>query len=319
MKEKTSQNDVKNKAPRVLTASGDQERDTSAQPWSLGGFDAEKVLDGLPANSATTGQRQSAMLQLQVQYGNNAVQRLIIQRDDDQQNMSTDPSSESATDQSEATGPEIEEVNTPYGTFAVYPDNFVGPLEVADPTGAAGGWPVRRSTFDQIETAMESISGGGADIEIQGTATFKSAVLMDFAWLMTQSVGYELIESIVGTGKKMTIVSTNGGNRATGTGGAWLNEDSTPGPGSDATVHYNTGEWNPYGGDEEWMTRPPAIGLAHEMIHAFTYMSGTTARGETDGTDTRELQATGLGAYEEAVYTENRFRVAFGLSERPRY
>lgn len=273
----------------------------------------------LARNDSAQGLQPEAMLQLQRHYGNNFVQRLLVQRDDDEQNMSTDPSLDTTANQSTESEPEIRNVTTDYGTFAVYPDNFVGPLEVADPTGASGGWPVRESTFGQIQAAMESIAGGEAGVKIEGKKTFKAAVLMDLAWLMTQSVGYELIASIVGTGKTVTIKATKGGNTELGGADGFIKEDGKPGPGCDTTVKFNTGEWNPYGGDDEWMTRPPAIGLAHELIHAFVDMGGMTPRGKTDGTPNYELQTTGLGDYEKEIYTENKFRAAFGLPLRPRY
>src|SRR5262249_11374483 len=141
------------------------------------------------------------------------------------------------------------------------------------------------------------------------------------AWLMTSSIGRELIDAMVITGKNLTIQETAGGNSTSYNPDAdsWENTDGTPGRGADITINYNTVEQNPYGGAEPWMTRPPAIGLAHEMIHGWTGMIGTRARGTTGGVNRRELQATGLGAYANAIFTENRFRAAFGLPLRPRY
>jgi hypothetical protein len=215
-------------------------------------------------------------------------------------------------------GPET--VTTDYGTFAVYPDDFIGPLPAAK-AGAGHTWPVRQADYARIQIAIESVRGGAAGVVVEGSATFKSAVLLDLAWLLTQSVGHELVESMVRTGKTVTIKETGGGN-ATGYASdadSYEREDGTPGPGSNTTVDYNTGEWNPYGGTEAWMTRPPAIGLAHEMVHAWTGMNGTRARGETAGVKRRELQATGLDEFSSAALTENRFRAAFGLPLRPRY
>jgi hypothetical protein len=62
---------------------------------------------------------------------------------------------------------------------------------------------------------------------------------------------------------------------------------------------------------EAWMQRPPAIGLAHELVHAWAGMTGIRAR------DQLEEQAVGLGEFREAVFTENRFRAAFKLPLRP--
>lgn len=215
-------------------------------------------------------------------------------------------------------GPET--VTTDYGTFAVYPDDFIGPLPAAE-AGADHTWPVRQADYARIQVAIESVRGGAAGVVVEGSATFKSAVLLDLAWLLTQSVGHELVESMVRSGKTVTIKETGSGNATSYASNAdsYEREDGTPGPGSNTTVDYNTGEWNPYGGTEAWMTRPPAIGLAHEMVHAWTGMNGTRALGVTAGVKRRELQATGLDEFSSAALTENRFRAAFGLPLRPRY
>jgi hypothetical protein len=211
-------------------------------------------------------------------------------------------------------------VTTDYGTFSVYPDDFIGPLPAAE-AGAGHTWPVRQADYARIQVAMESVRGGAAGVVVEGTDTFKSAVMLDLAWLLTQSVGHELVESIVRTGKTITLKESGGGNTTAYASNAdsYERADGTPGPGSNTTVSYNTGEWNPYGGTDAWMRRPPAIGLAHEMVHAWTGMNGTRALGETAGVNRRELQATGLGEFSSAALTENRFRAAFGLPLRPRY
>lgn len=224
-----------------------------------------------------------------------------------------------ATEDTTAQIPELWEEVTPYGTFLIYPDDFIGPLQVADPT--IGPWPVREAQFNRLQYAIDSIGGGGAGITIEGDVSFKTTVLMDFAWLMTQPLGMELVDEIVASGHDLTIESTSGGNAMTFTTDGYELADGSPGPGSDASVEYNTEEWNPYGGPEDWMQRPPAIGLAHELIHAWTAMAGICAKG-TDadsGVNRRELQATGLDEFESFRITENRFRAAFGLPARPEY
>jgi hypothetical protein len=52
--------------------------------------------------------------------------------------------------------------------------------------------------------------------------------------------------------------------------------------GSDVLVQYdNTLRHVPLDGNEGWMKVPPAIGLAHdELVHAWTAMGATAARGE---------------------------------------
>lgn len=208
-------------------------------------------------------------------------------------------------------------VVTDYGIFLVYPDNVsLLPSEYLDTE-----WAITETAFARLEIAMEAIANGMADIEIDGDEAFKLAVNMDLAWLMTQSVGQELVDAIVGSGKKLKIEATTGGNETAyePNDDSYERPDGSPGPGADVTIGYNTQEWNPYGGDEPWMIRPPAIGLAHEMVHAWSGMTGVRALGETDGVRRRELQATGLGEFANAAFSENRFRAAFGMPLRPEY
>lgn len=246
--------------------------------------------------------------QVATAIGNRAFSALVARQD----TATADPAAPAAG------GPRTE--TTDYGTFAVYADDFMGPLPAAE-AGAGHVWPVRKAEFARIKIAMNSVSGGAAGVVINGTATFKSAVMLDLAWLLTVSVGRELLDAMVASGKTVTIDATAGGN-STGYANnpdSYERADGTPGSGCNTTVSYNTGEWNPYGGTEAWMRRPPAIGLAHEMIHAWTGMTGTRALGSDGGVSRREQQATGLGTFSVAAMTENRFRAAFGLPQRPRY
>jgi hypothetical protein len=282
--------------------------------------EAPDVLDG--ADVRNTAAAPTLSRKVAAAVGNRAFTGLVAQARQQGAGLMRQEGGTATSSAPESTdapaGPQT--VTTDYGTFAVYPDDFTGPLPAAE-SGAGHTWPVRQADYARIQVAMESVRGGAAGVVVEGSATFKSAVLLDLAWLLTQSVGQELVESMVGTGKTITIKETGGGN-ATGYASntdSYERADGTPGPGSNTTVDYNTGEWNPYGGTEAWMRRPPAIGLAHEMVHAWTGMNGTRALGATAGVNRRELQATGLGEFSRAALTENRFRAAFGLPLRPRY
>ncbi len=218
-----------------------------------------------------------------------------------------------------ATGTAFHVVHTTHGTFNVYPDDFVGPLPVSD--YVTQGWPVRLSVFIRIEAVINTISGGIGKITIGGDNAFKTSVLTDLAWLMTVNVGQDLLQALTASGKTLTINPTTGGNSTSYIPDAdsYEQPDGTLGPGANVTINYNTAEWNPYGGVEDWMRRPPAIGLAHEMVHAWTGLIGTRALGETARVRRRELQATGLGEFSTATNSENQFRQAFGLPLRPHY
>ena len=210
-------------------------------------------------------------------------------------------------------------VVTDYGTFEVYPDCVEVCLAPAARTDAS--WAILQADFAALQHIMEGISGGLSGITVNGSDTFKTAVMMDFGWLMTQGAGRELLSAMIASGRSLTINETSGGNTTgyTPNADSFERADGTPGPGADITVGYNPVEWNPYGGAEAWQTRPPAIGLAHELVHGWTGMYGTRALGQTDGVNRRELQATGLGEFVDAAFTENKFRAAFGLPLRPEY
>ena len=220
--------------------------------------------------------------------------------------------------------------STDFGEFLIYPDGTkLGASGYHQmPPGVAGpvdAFRVTEATFARIELALTAVKAGSGWLTIDGTAAFKAKVMPDLAWILTSSVGGEFFEAMAKSGNKMTIKETTGGNATSYNPDAdsWEKDDGSPGKGCDVTVKYNPGEWNPYGDTEEWMTRPPAIGMAHEMVHGWTGMIGTRAKGTVDvGGVTekrREMQATGLGDWEKAKFTENRFREAFGLPLRPRY
>ena len=292
-------------------------------PSPAGGLELAQLASTL--QRMDTAMRSQMILRMQEEQGNSAVRRMlaqtgsgverageVIQRQDGAQSVSTPPLPSSPTSAPER-------VSTPYGEFDVYGDD--AEISLAPAGRSAAVIPIKRTPFNRLKVAIDSISGGGAGISIVGTAAFKASALSDVAWLCSQGVGISLVEAIVGTGKNLTIQATGGGNTTSYNPDAdsWPKADGTPGSGCNVTINYNTTEVNPYGGAEVWMTRPPAIGLAHEMVHAWTGMNGTRAPGETGGVRNRELQATGLGAYADAVISENRFRAAFGLPERPRY
>ena len=220
--------------------------------------------------------------------------------------------------------------STDFGVFMIYPDGTkLGPAAYHQMEPGAMGptdaFRVTEATFARIELALTAVKAGSGWLKIEGSAAFKGKVMPDLAWILTSSVGGEFWDAMAKSGHKMTIEETSGGN-ATGydpDADSWEKDDGSPGKGCDVSIDYNPGEWNPYGDTEEWMTRPPAIGLAHEMVHGWTGMIGTRAKGTVDVSGVtekrREMQATGLGDWEKAKFSENKFRAAFGLPLRPRY
>src|SRR3954447_480055 len=202
-------------------------------------------------------------------------------------------------------------VETAFGTFEVHPDGE--PLPVAA-RGAGQVWPIGESLFARLAASMAAIGGNEGALRVVGSRSrsreeFLPVVLADLAWLQTQPLGADLIAEIFRTGKVALILEPPALNRPVS--GA-PKAASTPGAGSDVRIDYDPSLEVLGDGSQAWMHRPPAIGLAHELVHAWTGMNGTRAPDE----DASERQAEGVGEFADDAFTENRFRAAFGLAPR---
>ena len=233
-------------------------------------------------------------------------------------------------------------VSNDYGNFNVYPDDFpasLPPPAYMTPDGTASAleplMSVRESELGYIDSSMQSIRGGSAGLSLSGNEAFQQQTQRDLAYLMSSSPGRELIESIVASGRDLNIRPEDPhqpGNAADPTNhapSAWrVNPDGTAGSGTDVNVWYNTENWNPYSSEasqENWMTRPPAIGFGHELIHAQNFMTGSAAGGQTQvnnqAINNFEHQAGGLpfSGPGERGHSENELRQWLGWPLRPRY
>jgi hypothetical protein len=92
------------------------------------------------------------------------------------------------------------------------------------------------------------------------------------------------------------------------------------GAGSNTTIRYNP-DSSSIGSAEDWQRQPPAIWLAHELIHADDAAYGRMDPEMTDGVRNYERQAIGLPPYEMKEFTENRLRAEWEEPQpaRPRY
>ena len=212
-------------------------------------------------------------------------------------------------------------MSTEFGSFDIYPDDFVGPLPLSVRT--AESWPIKQADFDVLNTRLTAVKEGSSKLSVDGTDTFKTGVYLDLAWLMTSPVGQELIQELQNASHTVKIVEGAGGNgeNAENFDDGLETTDAPPkaGPGSNATINFNPLKLSIGDGTLNWHTRPPAIGLAHEMVHAWADVYGRTGRGETGGVKRYEHQAVGIEDYKEARISENKFRAAFGLPIRPVY
>jgi type VI secretion system secreted protein VgrG len=183
---------------------------------------------------------------------------------------------------------------------------------------------------------LAKILSGKSNIKIEGPPEFQLQTMMALAKLAQTPTGLGLLQGLDAGPHTTTIVPTTGGNAAAAANTADANRrpDGTPGPGSDATVSFNPDRKVVPPGDEPWMTRDPAIGLGHELIHAHHYNTGTRETGSSDytgadgkiyNTKNEEQRTAGVGPHRHSPMTENQLRKEFtegGLgahAERPYY
>jgi hypothetical protein len=89
------------------------------------------------------------------------------------------------------------------------------------------------------------------------------------------------------------------------------------GRGSNTTIKYNP-DLSSIGFTAAWQRQPPAIWLAHELIHADDAAHGRMDPEMIDGVRNYERQAIGLPPYETKEFTENRLRSEWSEPQPPR-
>jgi len=229
-------------------------------------------------------------------------------------------------------------VDTPFGTFEVYPAGARAPRPASHYGDIA--WPIGRTEFDRLGPLLQQISAHASKIKITGDQLFRASTLRSLAWLGSSPLGLDLLRQLSATSHTVTIVSAGGsGNNAFVTGGGddvtlhRVGKRLTPGRGADCTVTYDADDWDPWRHAdvrEPWMSVPPPIHLVHELIHAYQITHGTVppqapapvTKGPVEITERHgpdELRTVGIMGYEAEHFTENRFRQAFGLPLRPTY
>ncbi len=190
---------------------------------------------------------------------------------------------------------------------------------------------VSEATADDTKTIVDMTDSDkvGSSVTITGSANFRARVESDMDAMRSLPIGQELLRGLDGSGKKTTIQETSGGNSAGGTKfmDGFMTPDGKRGPGTDSQVNYNTTRTSL--GNEDWMTRPPVVGLFHELVHAYDITNGTLAPGETDGTRNLENAAVGLPIDHDGDAStpkitqdrpaENHLRDELNLPRRPRY
>ncbi|MEP7338217.1 MAG: M91 family zinc metallopeptidase [Acidobacteriota bacterium] len=170
-------------------------------------------------------------------------------------------------------------------------------------------------------------------IVIKGPAEFVNTTKSHLASLTKLRLGQELLHSIGGSGKKVTIIPSERMSEAPpddfkaaipkGKTLKWRDLGGGEkilrgtGKGSNTTIKYNpmlTCSCDA----PDWRKHPPEIALAHELIHADDAAHGRLDPDEIHGVRNYERQAVGLPPYENKYFTENRFRASWKTALPPR-
>jgi uncharacterized Zn-binding protein involved in type VI secretion len=165
--------------------------------------------------------------------------------------------------------------------------------------------------------------GVGKSITITGDMDFKLKTLANLGQIAATPTGQKLLRDLGDDKNKTTIRMTTGGNKCTFDGDlAFRKPDGSHGQGSAASVLFNPDKGYVGAKTNKWDTRPPAIGLAHELIHAKQATTGTLKNGsdnndhkkdpddpsKTAKTLKAELDAVGIPPYDAEPYSENKIR-----------
>lgn len=165
----------------------------------------------------------------------------------------------------------------------------------------------------------------GKNIKIAGDETYQRKVLANLSEISRTPTGMGLLNSIDAGSKSVTIAPISPGNSGNSTSYAnnadrFYKPDGTPGPGSNSTIEFDPDRQTI--SSDPWGTRPPAIGLGHEMGHADQASRGITTAGQSNNdslpdptdpskftqTNTRELEVTGVPPHTTYPYNENKIR-----------
>ncbi len=196
------------------------------------------------------------------------------------------------------------------------------------------GTPTERETGDELPPALALAAGGapagGAAALLQDCVcigepeAFRDAVWADLEKIYATPTGKKLLESLAKSGKTVDIGYTIFGNAVGGYDAPaqrFFQADGKAGAGTNSKIAYNPTRER-IGTEAPWETRPAAIGLAHELIHAEQAAYGRMCTGraingvkgvEINGAsaeeaDVRELEAVGVPPHDGYQFTENKIR-----------
>ncbi len=220
--------------------------------------------------------------------------------------------------------------NTAHGGVIVggFPTVLIGEVGGGGSASPFGDFPITvepQSLLDMVLGVPPVIKYG--EIRIVGDPndpSFQGKALQDLIALNGTPTGHNLLQSLNDSGKKVSVEHTTEGNATSFNPSANRKADGTPGtPMESVVVSYNpdspTSSPNP---TQPWQTRPPAIGLGHELIHADHGVHGTfypntdanDSKPNPDGSatapqmDLDELHTAGIPPHDKDDFNENKLR-----------
>jgi hypothetical protein len=173
-------------------------------------------------------------------------------------------------------------------------------------------------------------------IVIKGAKDFVGKTQSHLDQIARVPTGGRLLRSLASRGLTVTLVPSSRANEARpdnyraavapGKSLRWRDEAGRQrtvrgsGAGSNTTIKYNP-DCSSIGSSEAWQRQPPAIWLAHELIHADDAAYGRMDPEMIDGVRNYERQAIGLPPYDMKEFTENRLRAEWNEPQpaRPKY
>ena len=175
----------------------------------------------------------------------------------------------------------------------------------------------------------------GTTIQIEDLPPFVERVTADLHLIYRTPSGKELLDSLHASGKRVNIDYSMGANDIADyelpDERFFKNKDAgIRGAGTGSSIGYNPALETI--GIEPWATRPPAIALAHELIHAEQAAYGRMTRGrapngppsaivgltKADEADIRELEAVGVPPHDTYTVNENKIRREWDPRQRER-
>jgi uncharacterized Zn-binding protein involved in type VI secretion len=184
----------------------------------------------------------------------------------------------------------------------------------------APGEPGSLDIWEEVLADGTTVTHVGDNITITGSQSFRDATARDLQRLDATPTGHDLIARLNGAGRQpVTIVATTGGNEVNTTNDALLRPDGSAGPGAATTLQYNPDRVQIGDGSKPYMTRPPAVGLAHELVHCEQAQDGGWSPRQPGVVPAHENSAVGVPPYENNPHTENKVRSELGQPTRTEY